>query len=788
MSSPRHPKLSWPADVGYLLEIWRDNRNIATRFFLTTIEALRRGCPACAGHENYVMGLVKNAIRVAGFAVAVLLATQSFSHAAQPSITPSDRPDPPAYPPAPRGKVIDHYFGTAVPDPYRWMENSQDPALHKWVDAENRLTAAYMAKNPIRPWIAKRLTEVWSLPSETTPVSVHGPRLFYRRNAGLQNQSVLYVQDSASAKPRVLIDPNVLSPDGSMALSGYYPSADGKLLAYTLSPGGSDWMTVYVLDVSTGKALPDVVRWLKADGVAWTNDDRGFFYSRYPQPPKGNEFNQLMVHQALYYHALGVPQSADRLIYARPDLPAWLIEGDVSENGRYLFVTLENGSAPENELYFADMGNPLKPDITAPLKPLYVMDDASYQPIDVKDGVLYLQTTLGAPRWRIVAAKLSDPDPAHWRTVVPQAKGVVQMSSFAGPNLLVNRIVDGAARLDLYDTDGRPAAALALPDFGTIMGVAGLQSSNIFYYSFSSYLLPTSTYRYDARTGKTGTVFRPDLDFDASKYVTREVFYPSKDGTLVPMFILAARHLTLDGSHPTILLGYGGFDSTLVPFFKPPYPVWLELGGIFAVANLRGGDTYGEAWHRAGMLDKKQNTFDDFAWAAKYLIEKGYTSVKHLGIQGKSNGGLLVGASITENPELFGAAYIEHGVLDMLRYQHFSNGLLVAPEYGRSDNPRAFKWLYAYSPLQNIRKGTCYPPTLITNSWDDDRVVPMHAFKFAAAMQYAQGCANPILLRTTGATAHSYMPTDQAIAQYADVWAFEGYYLGLTPDSIPRLH
>jgi prolyl oligopeptidase len=727
-------------------------------------------------------------IRLPVFALAVLLATPSFVAAALPSITPAVLPGRPAYPPAPRNNVVDHYFGTAVPDPYRWMENPHDPALHQWVDAENRLTADYMARNPIRPWIAKRLTQIWNLPSETTPAPVHGPRLFFERNTGLQNQSVLYVQDSPSAKPRVLIDPNVISPDGSLALSGYFPSPDGKLLAYTLSPGGSDSMTVHVLDVATGKALPDVVRWLKESSVAWTNDDRGFFYSRYPQPAQGNEINQLLVHQVLYHHALGAPQSADRLIYDRSDRPDWFIVPEVSDDGRYLLVMLSKGSAPENELYCADMGNPLKPDISAPLKPLYVKDDASYQPIDVKDGVLYLQTTLGAPRWRIVGARLSDPDVAHWRTVVPEGKGVLQIAGFAGRYLVVNRIVDAAARLDLYDTGGKPVRTLSLPAFGTIMGVSGLQSSNDLYYSFSSYLSPTSTYRYNLQTGKTETVFSPDPRFDASKYETREVFYPSKDGTMVPLFILAAKNVKLDGSHPTILLGYGGFDSTLVPFYKPPYPVWLELGGIFAVANLRGGDTYGEAWHRAGMLDKKQNTFDDFASAAKYLIGKGYTSVKHLGIQGKSNGGLLVGASITENPELFGAAYIEHGVLDMLRYQHFSNGPLVIPEYGSSDEPSAFKWLYAYSPLHNIRDGTCYPPTLITTSWDDDRVVPMHAFKFAAAMQRAQGCANPVLLRTTGATAHSYMPTDQAIAQAADVWSFEGLYLGMTPASIPRLH
>lgn len=700
----------------------------------------------------------------------------------------ADGADRPAYPPARRDKVVDHYFGTAVPDPYRWMENSHDPELHKWVDAENRLTQAYMAKNPIRPWFAKRLTELWNVPSETTPEPVLGSRLFFRRNTGLQNQSVLYVQDTPASKPRVLVDPNVISPDGSVALSAYWPSPDGKLLAYGLSPGGGDWVEVHVVDVTTGKPLPDVVRWLRSWDVAWTNDDKGFFYSRYPQPPKGNEIREELIHQALYYHILGARQSADRLIYARPDLPRWLISPQITENGRYLLVSIFNGTAPANELYVADLGNPLRPEIGAPLKPLYVKNDAYYQPIDVKNGELYLQTTLGAPRWRIVATKFSDPDSAHWRTVVPESKGVMQASSFAGRYLVVNRIVDAAARLDLYDTSGRPTANIALPAFGTIMGASGLQSSNVFYYSFSSYLSPTSTYRYDLQTGKTETVFSPVMKFDSSKYETREIFYPSKDGTMVPMFILAAKNLKRDGSHPTILYGYGGFDSTLVPFFKPPYPVWVELGGIMAVPELRGGDTYGEAWHRAGMLDKKQNSFDDFAWAAKYLIEKGYTSVKHLGIQGKSNGGLLVGASITQHSELFGAAYAEHGVFDMLRVQRYSSGALAIPEDGSSDDPRAFKWLYAYSPLHNIRNDTCYPPTLLTTSWDDDRVVPMHSFKFAAALQHAQGCANPILLRTTGATAHSYMPTDQAIEQYADVWAFEGSYLGMTAASIPRMN
>ncbi|HEX3429504.1 MAG TPA: prolyl oligopeptidase family serine peptidase [Rhizomicrobium sp.] len=688
-------------------------------------------------------------------------------------------------PVAPEHPVTDDYFGTKVVDPYRWMENSRDPALHKWVDAENRWTEAYVAKIPIRRWIGKRLAQLWNVPSETAPVQVHGSHLFFQRNSGLQNQAVLYVQDSPSAKPRVLLDPNVLSPDGSMALTQYWPSPDGRLLAYGLSPGGSDWMTVHVLDVATGKPLSDVLPWAKFSDMSWTNDDRGFFYSRYPQPTKGNEISQVLVHQTVYYHALGTPQSMDRLIYSRPDLAQWLIAASVSENGRYLFLYLTSG-ASSNELYVADMGNPFKPDIAAPLKPLYVKDDAMYNPIDMREGELYLQTNLGAPRWRVVAAKLSEPDPAHWRTVVPEGKGVMQFVSFAGRFIAVNSIVDAAGRLDLYDTAGRSAGALALPGVGTVMGLSGLQGSDVLYYSFSSFLSPTSVYRTDLATATSQTVFRPEPKFDASKYETREVFYPSKDGTTVPMFIVAAKNVQLNGLSPTILYGYGGFDATIPHIFKPIYPIWLELGGIFAVSNPRGGDTYGETWHTAGMRDKKQNSFDDFAWGAKYLIEKGYTSAKHLGIEGRSNGGLLVGASITQNPTLFGAAYIEHGVLDMFRYQHFSVG--PNPEYGSSDDPREFKWLYAYSPLHNVRYGTCYPPTLITTSWDDDRVVPMHSFKFAAAMQRAQGCANPVLLRTTGATAHSYMPTDQAIAQTTDVWSFLGYNLGMTPASVPPLH
>ena len=683
------------------------------------------------------------------------------------------------YPFAPRDQIVTDYFGTHVPAPYRWMEDMQSPALHSWVNAENRLTDAYLAKIPVRKWIARRLTALWNYPKETTPVEVAGSRIFFRRNAGLQNQSVLYVQDSPTASARVLIDPNKLSPDGSVALVDFEPSPDGRYLAYALSSGGSDWETLHVLDVSTGRTLADEVRWVKFSNIAWTNGDNGFFYSRYPTPPKANEINQQVIDQQLYFHPLGQPQSADQLVYRRPDLPRWIIEGQVSENGRYLFVSLINGTSQNNELYYADLGNPDRPNAAAELEPLYTRNDAAYIVVGVKGGTLYLQTTLHASRSRIVATPLADPAPAHWRTVVPEGKGVIQTAGLAGGRMIVQSEIAATSRLTLYSIRGQRLSQLALPSLGTVTSVSSRDDSNSIYYGFTSFLYPGRIYRYAVRQASTQTVFAPKVKFDVSPYETRQVFYASKDGTRVPMFIIARRGVKLDGRNPTILYGYGGFDITLMPGFMPVLPVWLQLGGIYAVPNLRGGGTFGEKWHDAGMLSHKQNVFDDFAWAAKYLIAHGYTSSKHLGIQGYSNGGLLTGASITEHPELFGAAYIGHGVLDMLRYQDFSGGALWAPEYGTSSSPRAFEWLYAYSPLDNIHRGTCYPPTLITTSWDDDRVVPMHEFKFTAAIQRAQACANPVLLRTTGATSHTYMPTDKQIAQTADVWAFEAYSLGV---------
>jgi len=684
------------------------------------------------------------------------------------------------YPVAHRDDTVDTYFGTKVPASYQWMENLTSPALHQWVDAENQLTDNYLAKIPVRGWIDHRLTQLWNYAKEDAPDQLKNGMLFFRRNSGLQNQSVVYVQQSATAKPRMLLDPNQLSPDGSIALAATAPSPQGKYLAYALSNGGSDWQTIHVLDVATGKPLPDAVQWVKFSGISWTNDEKGFYYSRYPQPPSGEkEISHAVVDQKLYYHKLGEPQSEDKLIYARPDLPQAAIEGDVSENGHYLYLFLINKSISNNELFYADLGNPGQPNLSAAIKPLYTANDAMYVPIGHKGDTLYLQTTLDAPRGRVVAATFTDPSSAHWTTLVPQADGVLSSASMADGDILVNFQNVAINHLELFNTGGKLLDTLTLPSLGSVDGLSTRNDLATVYYDFTSYLYPDTIYQYDIATGKTSVTFKPMIKFDPSLYQTQQVFYTSKDGSQVPMLIVAKKGIKLDGSHPTVLYGYGGFDVTITPRFNPMLPVWLEMGGVYAVPNLRGGGVYGEAWHHAGMFGKKQNVFDDFAWAAKYLFKQGYTSPKRLAIQGYSNGGLLVGASITEQPQLFGAAYIGHGVLDMLRYQKFSGGSFWVPEYGSSDDKQAFQWLIKYSPLQNIHPGTCYPPTLITTSWDDDRVVPSHEFKFTAKIQRAQGCANPILLRTTGSTSHIYMPTDKAIQQDADVWAFEAWNLGI---------
>lgn len=715
--------------------------------------------------------MLRPAFRRAAAAAALALAGAGLPLGAQQA---------PAYPATRKDSVVDDYFGTRVADPYRWLEDQNSPEVARWVEAQNKVTFAYLDRIPLRETFRTRLTQLWNTPSVGVPERIAG-RIYFRMNSGLQNQSVLYEAASLGAKPRALIDPNTLSADGSVDLASYAPSPDGRYLAYGLSSGGSDWEELHVRDLATGHDLADTVHWVKYSGISWTRDGRGFYYTRFPEPPRGQVLTAAAVNGKIYYHTVGTADARDRLIYERPDRPDWYEGAFVTDDGRFLFITLNHGTNPENLLYYADLGDPMHPDVGAAIHPVNTSDDAEYGVIGNLGDTVFIQTTKNAPNRRIIALTLPDTDLARARTVVPETANNIQASLVAGGRVVVQTLEDVQSHVRMYASDGTLAAQIALPGVGAVGGLSGRADRPELFYAFSSYLAPTTVYRYDFAT-RASTAFSPlprRQLFDPSPYETKQVFYRSKDGTRVPMFITMKKGTVLDGSHPTILYAYGGFDIATLPSYSPTVAVWLEHGGIYAVANIRGGSEYGEAWHHAGRLDLKQNVFDDFAWAAKYLIAERYTSPRHLAIHGYSNGGLLVGATEEQHPELFAAAYAGAGVMDMLRYQKFSAGIGWVPEYGSSDNPAQFKYLIRYSPVHNARPGTCYPATIVTTADHDDRVVPGHSYKFTAAMQAAQGCPRPILIRVETKTSHGYMPTDKRIAQLADVWAFTGWETGM---------
>jgi len=686
----------------------------------------------------------------------------------------------PDYPLTRKDTVVDDYFGTQVADPYRWLEDQNSPEVAKWVEEENAVTFAYLDKIPLRTAFSDRLTELWNTPSVTVPSRIAG-RLFYRMNTGLQNQSVLYDQSDMDAEPTQLVDPNSLSPDGSVDLASYSPSPDGRYLAYGLSVGGSDWEELHVRDLGNSRELADTVHWVKYSGIAWTKDGAGFFYTRFPAPPADQVLTAAALNGKIYYHAAGTADTEDRLVYQRPDLPDWYEGAGVTDDGRFLFITLNHGTDPENLLLYADLGNPMHPHVGAPVRPVNTSNDAEYVPLGTIGSTVFIQTTKDAPNRRIISMALPDTNLAHAKTVVPETKNNIVGSLIAGDRIVVQTLEDVQSHVRMYDAAGSQVAEVAPPGIGAVRGLSGRAGQAELFYSFASYLAPTTVYRYDFASGESSefSPLPPKALFDASPYETKQVFYESRDGTRVPMFITAKKGVTLDGSHPTILYAYGGFDIPTLPSYSPTVAVWLEHGGIYAVANIRGGSEYGESWHRDGRLDKKQNVFDDFAWAAKYLIAQKYTSPEHLAIHGYSNGGLLVGATEEQHPELFAAAYAGAGVMDMLRYQKFSAGVGWVPEYGSSDNEDQFKYLIKFSPVHNVKPGTCYPATIVTTADHDDRVVPGHSYKFTAAMQAAQGCDRPVLIRVETKTSHGYMPTDKRIAQLADVWAFTGWETGM---------
>ena len=675
------------------------------------------------------------------------------------------------YPQSRKGDVVDDYFGTKVADPYRWMEDLNSPEVKQWVDAENAITFKYLESLPVRDALKKRITELYSYPRVSIPY-FEGRHWFYTRNTGLQRQNVMFRRETLTGPETVAIDPNQLSPDGSVQLSDFEPSPDGLHFAYGQAEGGSDWSTYYVRELSSAKQLADVIRWVKFSSIAWTTDGKGFFYGRYPEPPAGKVLESAVKDKKIYYHALGTPQSADRLVYERPEEPMLFIDADIDETGRYLWFVTNKGTSNKNELFVKDLGDPRTPKIDAPVRAIYAGHTAAYEPLGVVGGMLYLRTDRDAPNGKVVAAAIDTPDPASWKTIVPESKDAIESTRLIAGKLAVNRLVDVASDVKLFNLDGTAAGSITPPGLGAINGPIGRFDRQDVFYAFTSPLNPTTVFRFDPATGKSTPFDPPKLTFDPSVFTTERVFATSKDGTRVPMFITRRKDLKKDGSNPTMLYGYGGFDIATLPTYRSDVPAFLERGGVWVTANMRGGSEYGQVWHQAGMFEKKQNVFDDFIAAAEYLVKEKYASPQTLGIMGGSNGGLLVGAVMEQRPELFAVALPAVGVMDMLRYHKFSGGSAWATEYGSAENAKDFAYLAKYSPLHNIKPGTCYPATLVTTADHDDRVVPSHSFKFAATLQPAQGCNKPVLIRVETQASHGYRPTDRRIAEQTDQWAF----------------
>src|SRR5688572_21063625 len=693
--------------------------------------------------------------------------------------SPSDPPKPAlTYPTTTMGDVVDDLHGTRVPDPYRWMENLDSPEVAAWVKAENAVTDPYLASLPRRKALNERLTALWNYPRATTPL-LEGGHLFYRKNAGLQRQAPIYMRASADAPPALVIDPNVISEEGTVALSTYRPSPDAKLLAYGLSEGGADWTTIKVRDIASGKDLSDEVRWMRFSDISWTKDAKGFYYSRYPEPPKGKVLEAALSGHALYYHRVGTPQSADQLVYERKDLAGWIIVGGVSEDGRYLFISMYEGSGNNNRLYAADLGDGKSPNVKAPVKPVIEADDAEYAPIGNQGPVVFLRSDKDAPNRKVVAVDLRNPAPAAWKTIVAEQPQAIETVAVIGGRIVAQYLVDVQSRLRLFALDGTAQGEIPLPGIGSIGALSGREDTPDVWYNFTSPLTPATVYRYDPATKTSTPVEAPKLTIDLSGYETKAMFATSKDGTKVPFFLTAKKGLALDGNNPTMIYGYGGFSVSLLPAYSQEVPAWLEVGGVYVAASMRGGAEYGEAWHKAGMLEKKQHVFDDFIAVAEHLVREKYTSPAKLGIMGGSNGGLLVGAVINQRPDLYAVALPAVGVMDMLRYDRFTGGRYWVQEYGSAQNAAQFPFLIKYSPVQNVKKGVCYPATLVTTADHDDRVVPSHSFKYAAALQAAQSCANPVLIRVEVSGSHGYRPTDKLIAEKADQWAFAANAMGM---------
>jgi prolyl oligopeptidase len=674
---------------------------------------------------------------------------------------------PLTYPTTRQADQVDDYHGTKVADPYRWLEDPDSDETKAWVEAQNKVTFGYLEDIPQRESLKQRITKLWNYEKYGIPYK-EGNRYFYFKNDGLQNQSVLYTLTSLDGEPRVLIDPNTLSEDGTIALSGIAISDDGNRMAYGLSTSGSDWQEWKVRDVETGDDLSDHLKWVKFSGASWTTDNQGFFYSRYDEPNDATKLEDINYYHKLYYHKLGTDQSDDQLIYHRPDQKEWMFNGSVTEDGHYLIIYVSQGTDPKNLVFYKDLQTP-----DSPIVELISEFEANFSLIDNDGSIFWVQTDLDAPRSRVIAIDIHNPGRENWQEIIPQAEETLEDVGVLNNQFVADYLKDARSSIKIFDLNGAFVREVELPGIGSAGGFGGKRYDTETFYVFTSFTTPATIYRYDMVTGERSLFRQPTVDFDPTQYETRQVFYRSKDGTQVPMFITHKKGLALDGNNPTYLYGYGGFNVSLTPSFSISNLVWMEMGGVYAIPNLRGGGEYGEDWHQGGIKLNKQNVFDDFISAAEWLIENKYTRPQKLAIGGGSNGGLLVGACMTQRPDLFRAALPSVGVLDMLRFHKFTIGWAWCSDYGSPENSEEFKALYAYSPLHNLKSGTAYPATLITTADHDDRVVPAHSFKFAAALQAAHAGDNPVLIRIETKAGHGAgKPTAKIIEEIADKWAF----------------
>lgn len=684
-----------------------------------------------------------------------------------------NEPEPPAptvqYPETATVEHVDTYHGVEVADPYRWLEDDirENEDVDAWVNAQNEVTFAYLESIPERDVIEKRLTELWDYERFGMPVK-EGGLYYYSYNDGLQNQNVIYVQESLDAEAELLIDPNTWSEDGTVAMASYFPSPDGKHVAYLVQDGGSDWRQARIIEVGGGAVLDDELDWLKFTGLSWAKDGSGFYYSRYPETKDEEKFQSLNANHAVYFHRLGTSQDDDALVYTQPDNPEWGYAASVTDDGAHLVITVWKGTDDRYQIVHQDLtAEDAEPEM------LIEGFDHDYSLVGNVGSELYFRTNKDAPRNRLIAIDVENPEPENWREIIPEAVDVLDGVSLVGGRIIADYMQDAQTVVKIFDLEGRETGTVDLPGIGTAGGFRGTLEDPETFFIYTSYNTPSTVNRLDVETGEV-TVFRkPDVDFDSDDYVVRQVFYKSADGTRVPMFISHHKDLELNGNTPAMLYGYGGFNISQTPSFSITRLAWMEMGGVYAVANLRGGGEYGQEWHKAGTKLQKQNVFDDFIAAAEYLIAENYTSPSKLAILGGSNGGLLVGAVTNQRPDLFGAAIPAVGVMDMLRFHKFTAGRFWVDDYGSSDDPEEFKALYAYSPYHNIKPGMDYPAVLVTTADTDDRVVPGHSFKYAAAIQQAQGGDAPVLIRIETRAGHGAgKPTDKVVQEYADRWAF----------------